>query len=244
MRPVRGAMRRVLAALLALLPAAPALALEVLPTTLQLAPGQDRTELWLYNPGPARWQGRLRVLAWDQQLDAEQLRDSDRILASPAQLDLPAGTRQRVWLLPAPRPLATAPAAGEEAFRVLLEPDSGDLPRYSLPLFSGVPAQASAPQVRAMLDPDSAPPRLRLENTGALHARLSELVFEAADGRRSVLLPGLAGYVLAGRQRRWALPPRPDGYAGGRFLARLQGGAELVLTRPAGQIAPAAAAGL
>ncbi|WMJ68501.1 molecular chaperone [Stenotrophomonas sp. 24(2023)] len=235
-------MARWLLLALALLLAAPAPALELLPTTLQLAPGQDRTELWLYNPGPTRWQGQLRVLAWDQQLDAERLHDSDQMLASPARLDLPAGTRQRVWLLPSPT--AVPATGGEQAFRVLLEPDSPGLPRYSLPLFSGLPSYTTAPQVRARLDADGQAPRLWLENTGPLHARLSELMYEAADGQRSVLLPGLAGYVLAGRQRRWALPPRADGYAGGRFLARLQDGVEAVLTRPAGQIAPAAAAGL
>ncbi|KAF1055646.1 MAG: hypothetical protein GAK43_00441 [Stenotrophomonas maltophilia] len=85
---------------------------------------------------------------------------------------------------------------------------------------------------------------LWLDNPGALHARLADLVFEAADGRRSMLLPGLAGYVLAGQQRRWALPARADGYAGGRFLARLQDGAEQLLGPAQAQIAPAANTGL
>lgn len=239
---------RALLLALALLAAPPLRALELQPTTLQLPAGQQRTELWLYNPGPARWQGTLRILAWEQQLDAEQLHASDRVLASPSVLDLAPGARQRVWLLPAPAapaPVAHAPAAAaEQAYRVLLEPASADQPRYSLPLFSGPAPGSAAPRLRARLDTAGSTPRLWLDNPGALHARLADLVFEAADGRRSVLLPGLAGYVLAGQQRRWALPARADGYAGGRFLARLQDGAEQLLGPAEAHIAPAANTGL
>ena len=216
---------RALLALFLLLPGLPAAALDLLPTTLQLPAEGGRTELWLHNPGPERWQGEVQILAWEQQLDAERLQPSDRILASPTRLDLAPGARQRVWLLPR----SAVPVAAEQAYRIVLAPGRSSLPRYSLPLFQGAAAPSVRPAVRARVESNGSQTHLRLDNPGRLHARLDGLSFESVGGHRSVLLPGLAGYVLAGRERRWTLPARRDGYLGGRFRARLQDGREVVL---------------
>ncbi|KRG48898.1 fimbrial biogenesis chaperone [Stenotrophomonas beteli] len=226
--------------LLASLLAMPAAALDLSPTTLQLPVEGGRTELWLYNPGPGHWRGQVRVLAWEQQVDAERLRPTRQILASPVQLDLAAGARQRVWLLPG-RPEA---ASVEQAYRIVLEPSQAGLPRYSLPLFRGQAAPQAQPRVQARIDSGASQPYLRLSNIGPLHARLHDLVFVADDGQRTLLLPGLAGYLLAGHERRWALPARPDGYHGGRFHARLQDGRQVDLTAPDPTIATSAPSGL
>ncbi|MGY6000458.1 molecular chaperone [Stenotrophomonas maltophilia] len=231
---------RVALILLASLLAMPAAALDLSPTTLQLPVEGGRTELWLYNPGPGHWQGQVRVLAWEQQVDAERLRPTGQILASPIQLDLAPGIRQRVWLLPG-RP---EPVAGEQAYRIVLEPSRAGLPRYSLPLFRGQAAPQAQPRVQARLDADASQPHLRLNNAGPLHAHLHDLVFVAEDGQRTLLLPGLAGYLLAGHERRWALPPRPNGYHGGRFQAHLQDGRQVELTAPDPTIAAGAPSGL
>ncbi len=58
------------------------------------------------------------------------------------------------------------------------------------------------------------------------------------------LLAGLAGYILAGHERRWPLPARTDGYAGGRFQARLQDGREVDLAASDPAIAASAPSGL
>ncbi len=92
---------RALLLLLALLLALPAAALELLPTTLQLPAEGGRAELWLHNPGPGRWQGRVQVLAWDQQLDAERLHPSDQIRAA---------LRSWTWHLAAPSASGCCPA--------------------------------------------------------------------------------------------------------------------------------------
>ncbi|WP_294987749.1 molecular chaperone [uncultured Stenotrophomonas sp.] len=231
---------RMLLTLLALLLALPAAALDLLPTTLQLPAEGGRSELWLYNPGPGRWQGQVRILAWEQQADAEILRPSDRIVASPTRLDLPPGTRQRVWLLPR-QPTAVA---GEQAYRIVLAPATPDLPRYSLPLFRGQSAPSAQPRLQAGIERNPSQPYLRLSNTGSLHARLHDLAFIASDGRRTLLLPGLAGYLLAGHERRWALPAQADGYASGHFQARLQDGRVVELASPDPAIAASAASGL
>lgn len=232
-------MHRLLPLLLALLPM-PLQALDLMPTTLRLPAAQGRSELWLHNPGPGHWRGQVQIWAWDQQPGAEHLQRSAQVLASPTLLDLPAGARQRVWLLPA----SSMPVAAEQAFRIILAPAEPTMPRYSLPLFRGEPADPAPPCLQAEVVANGSQLMLRLLNGGSAHARLSDLAYEAADGHRSLLLPGLAGYVLASRQRQWQLPPRADGYAGGRFRARLQDGAEVVLAASTATIAASQPSGL
>lgn len=231
---------RALLTLLALLLALPAAALELLPTTLQLPAQGGRAELWLHNPGPGRWQGQVQVLAWDQQLDAEQLQPSDRIRVSPARLDLAPGSAQRVWLLPA----EPAAAVGEQAYRIVLAPALAGLPRYSLPLFRGPAATPLHARLQGRVEPQASQPTLRLSNAGTLHGRLHDLRFITADGQSTLLTAGLAGYILAGHERRWPLPARADGYAGGRFQARLQDGREVDLAAADPAIAASAPSGL
>ncbi|WP_353099968.1 fimbrial biogenesis chaperone [Stenotrophomonas lactitubi] len=232
-------MRRLLPLLLALLPM-PLQALDLMPTTLRLPAAQGRSELWLHNAGPGHWRGQVQIWAWDQQPGAEHLQRSAQVLASPTLLDLPVGARQRVWLLPA----SSAPVAAEQAFRIILAPAEPTMPRYSLPLFRGEPVGPASPCLEAEVVANGSQLMLRLLNDGARHARLSDLAYEAAGGHRSLLLPGLAGYVLAARQRQWPLPPRADGYAGGRFHARLQDGAEVILAAPTPAIAARQPSGL
>lgn len=231
---------RALLILLALLLARPAATLELLPTTLQLPAEGGRAELWLHNPGPGRWQGQVRVLAWDQQLDAERLHPSDQIRVSPAQLDLAPGSTQRVWLLPGD----PAAAVAEQAYRIVLAPAVAGLPRYSLPLFRGPAAPTLQARLQGRVETQGSQVILRLSNSGTLRSRLHDLRFITADGQSSLLLAGLAGYVLAGHERRWPLPARADGYAGGHFQARLQDGREVDLTTPGPAIAASAPSGL
>jgi fimbrial chaperone protein len=99
------------------------------------------------------------------------------------------------------------------------------------------------PELHAGIEPGTSHPFLRLSNAGTVHARLHDLAFVADDGRRT-LLPGLAGYLLAGRERRWALPAHADGYARGHFQARLQDGRVVDLTVPDPAIAASAPSGL
>lgn len=231
---------RALLILLALLLAQPATALELLPTTLQLPAEGGRAELWLHNPGPGRWQGQVQVLAWEQQLDAEQLRPSDQVRVSPARLDLAPGATQRVWLLPRD----PAASVGEQAYRIVLAPVLPGLPRYSLPLFRDPVGPVLQARLQGRVEAQGSQSILRLSSSGTLHSRLHDLRFITADGQSSLLLAGLAGYILAGHERRWPLPARADGYAGGHFRARLQDGREVDLAAPDPAIAASAPSGL
>ncbi len=196
------------------------LALELQPTTLQMAQGQAQGELWLGNPGPEPWAGRIEILHWVQTEGRDALQPSADVVASPALPRLPGGTRQRIRLV-LPHPL---PAGVERAYRVLVEPTDPRLPRYSLPLFITPAGPNGKATLQAGVQRRTADaPCLYLHNAGLRSARLADLDFVDRDGGIQVLQSGLAGYVLPGASVCWDLPQRADHYAGGRFQARRNG---------------------
>jgi fimbrial chaperone protein len=91
----------------------------------------------------------------------------------------------------------------------------------SLPVFVAGPQPRPAPALSANLREAAGHAMLALYNGGTGHARLADLSFIGPDGRATLLFPELAGYVLAGSTRLWALPGPAAGYAGGRFRARI-----------------------
>ncbi|NIJ68326.1 fimbrial biogenesis chaperone [Xanthomonas sp. 60] len=223
--------------LLLLLCAPTSHALELRPTTLELAPGQVQTELWLVNDHHNAWEGRLRVYRWDQDNGVDRLQATDTLIASPTHALLPPGTRQKVRLVMTAPPPAGRPI--EQAFRVLIEPAAPGLARYSLPLF--VSTARSAPgALSARLERTGNASCLALHNAGPRRTRLQDLAYLDCDGNQQVLLPGLAGYVLAGATVCWALPAEVAAQPGVRFLARRDGGSTGTLS----PIAATAAAGL
>ena len=225
-------------ALLALLLCAPGShALELRPTTLELAPGQVQAELWLINDELTAWEGRLRVYAWDQNSGLDRLQPTTALVTSPTYAHLPPGARQKIRLVTTP----ALPGSGatEQAFRILIESSSPGTTRYSLPLFIS-PARMAAGALSARLSRDGDTPCLALHNAGTRRARLQDLVQLDPDGRRGTLLTGLAGYVLAGATVCWQLPAPFAEHPGVRFLVRRNGGTADDLT----PIAAAAGAGL
>ncbi|MCF7749903.1 fimbria/pilus periplasmic chaperone [Bacillus subtilis subsp. subtilis] len=234
---------RALVALAVVLAAAPLHALELSAHGIVLGATQTDTELWLDNPGPAPWIGQARLYRWEQHEHDEHLRPADELVLSPAVMEIGAGQRQRLRVVR----LAAPPEHTQQAYRLVISPDPrlpARTPRYSLPVFlDPLAAPTANPPLQAWVAP-GAPLQLQLYNGGHRHAHLADLVFVDATGQRQMLIAGLAGYVLPGRQRAWPLPPRADGYAGGRFQARLDHAAEAILTPPPAPIAPQAHGGL
>lgn len=230
--------------LLCVLLAAPAQALQLSRHGVELPAGDSNDALWLINDETTEWTGHATVYRWDQPGQGDTLQPADDLAVSPAQLRIAPGQRQRLRIVR----LGPAPDRDERAYRLLIAPQAGAPPgraeRHSLPVFlqPEAPARPLALQATLQARPGQ-PARLRLYNGGNLHARLADLSFIDAQGHDHLLLPGLAGYVLAGSGSSWLLPPRDGGYAGGRFRARLADGSETVLA-PAPAIAPAALSGL
>lgn len=221
-------------------PSARASGLQVSPTSLTLAPGRNADGLWLGNTGEQTLHAQVRVLHWTQQGGEEQLTPSQGLVASPPMIELAPGARQLV------RVIRTAPAQGphEDAYRVLvdelpLSPASTRPPaqeaddqrglrfvlRYSVPVFLSPPGDAQpAPQLLGRLLEDAGRRVLEIANRGGAHAQLGNLVRVDAQGRRTELVPGLVGYVLAGSTMRWPLAPdAPPLAPGDRLSSRING---------------------
>ncbi|WP_315389562.1 fimbria/pilus periplasmic chaperone [uncultured Stenotrophomonas sp.] len=215
-------------------------ALEVSPLRVELAPGQAHAELWLYNDSAQPWAGQAQLYAWEQTTHEELLRPAAELAVSPAELQLPAHGRQRVRVVR----LGPAPAA-EQGYRLLLRAGPDNPPvQVSLPVFVAGAAVSAAPMLAVRLLDEGEPAVLELYNGGARHARLADLAWVAANGQTRPILPGLAGYVLAGQTRRWVLPGTAEAYRGGRFSARIGDQAAQVLEGQAPSIATGTPAGL
>jgi len=220
-------MRRPAALALGVLAAWSVHALEIRPVRVSVPAGPAHAEPWLTNPDGAPWSGQARLYRWEQAGDQQQLVPATDLAVSPARLEIAPGQRQRVRVVR----LGAVPAAVQQGYRLVISPDTGvGDARYSLPVFVE-PDRPVPPVPRLQVGTEGSPsaPRLHLYNDGDGHAGLADLVFVDAQGRRQPLIDGLAGYVLPRSARRWDLPPRPDGYAGGRFRARLNDAAEALL---------------
>jgi fimbrial chaperone protein len=226
--------------LAALLLGGTAQALEVSPLRVEMGPGQADAELWLYNDSAQPWAGQARLYAWEQSTHEERLQPTAALAVSPAVLQVPAHARQRLRVVR----LGPAPVA-EQGYRLVLRAGAESPPvQVSLPVFVAGAAASPAPAMAVRLLDAGEPAVLELYKGGARHARLADLAWVAANGQTRPILPGLAGYVLAGQTRRWVLPGTAEAYRGGRFSARIGDQAAQLLDALAPSIATGTPAGL
>lgn len=212
---------------LVLAPAASAAGLQVTPITLEIAHGDTSAVLWLANTGTAALQAQVRVVEWTQADQEDRLDATRDLVASPPMLEVAAGARQLVRIV---RTSGATPADRERSFRLLVDelPGAGGgrggvqfLMRYSVPVFIAPDQPQPAPRLEWHLH--AQPPALEVVNTGSARAQLSEVAIVDATGARIVLSDGLLGYVLAGAQMRWPLPPDRPPPADARLQARING---------------------
>ncbi len=215
-------------------------ALEVSPLSVTLAPGQRDDSVWLYNDSDQPWHGQARLYHWAQSAERERLEPAVVLAVSPAELRLPARGRQRVRLV-----WSAASPTTEQSYRLVLRAgqDSPAL-QISLPVFIAGADHGAGPALAVRVLAGTGPTVLELYNGGPRHARLSDLAFIPGHGAPLPLLPGLAGYVLAGQTRRWPLPGPAAAYADGRFSARLGQDEPALLAPLDPAIAPSASSGL
>lgn len=185
--------------------------------------------LWIENRGKAEANVQIRVFSWEQGEYRDSYSGQQQIVASPQFAKVAPGQRQLVRLMR----LSPVAAGQERAFRVIVDDipkddskqeSSGAVGlkfqmRYSLPLFvsgAGVwtkpdpqrkrPANTATQPVLGWRIANEANKRyLYVGNTGAVHARLAKVQWQASDGSTKELSAGLLGYVLAGREMRWPL---------------------------------------
>jgi fimbrial chaperone protein len=212
------------------------------PVSLILAPDQAATSLWLSNTGQQPLQAQVRLFAWTQDGGGEVLAPTRELAVSPPLLEVPPLGRQRVRLVR----LGTGTPVAETAYRLVVDELPGDrtaasataapvnaLLRYSIPVFVQPLAPAAASRLSARIEQDMAGGRrLRLDNSGERHARISALTFVGTGGRRHLLAPNLAGYVLPGRYKHWPLPDALGLPPYGRFEADVNGEPQVLVPEP------------
>ncbi len=210
--------------------------LQVSPMLLTIKTPLVAEGLWLSNTGTKELHAQVRVFRWTQAgLEGKQLAPSRELVISPPIVDLQPGQKQLVRVIRTGQP-PVGKHASERAYRLIIN----ELPRpkserhkginfilrYSLPVFVE-PAGTAKPPASALhwtLRLNGGQAVLRATNDGAKHARLTDVVFIAAGGARTVLKNGLFGYVLAHATRDWNLKPGAKVFAqGGSIQAQVNG---------------------
>ena len=220
--------------------AAPSGDLRIEPVSLSLRPDQPSATLWISNRGPTTLEAQLRVFSWTQENGAEVLVPTRDLAASPPLVQVPPQGRQLVRLV---RTGGAGVDTPEAAYRLIVDQLPGNvgqaaaktpLLRYSIPVFTGPTLAGAGHRHSARIESDPAGHRLlRLDNSGDRHARVAALAFIGTGGRRQVLAPSLAGYVLAGRYKLWPLPDDIGSPPYGRFEADVNGEPAVLVPEPA-----------
>lgn len=221
--------------------------LQVAPVLLEFGATDAAQVVRLSNSSDAPLRAQVRVLAWTQAGDAEQLQPTRELVASPPIMEVGPGREQLVRIIR----LRPAAPGGEQAYRLLIDelpPETGRqgvqlLLRHSVPLFVLPPGATPALERRNKVDvtqlelqarPAADAVLLTVRNAGAQRVRLAQLSFDDAGGEATVVEPGLLGYVLAGQQMQWTVRLAPARLArGGTFKARLNDDTETKVLAPA-----------
>ncbi|MDW5442469.1 molecular chaperone [Polaromonas sp. SM01] len=219
---------------------ASAASLQVSPILLEFAPKEQAQSMWLSNTGTQPLRAQVRVQQWTQTSEGDQLSPTRALLASPPVVEIPPGEKQMIRII---RPQGGVPAR-EESYRLIVDelPSSGVagpggtapaglqfLLRYSVPVFvsvvepvpvTGKPSDISALSTSLQSGPPA--PLLTVINKGTQRVKISQLVHVDKQGRRTSLVPGLLGYVLAGQRMQWPLNLPADGTFKAKFNADLE----------------------
>ncbi len=241
--------------ILILLPITPVRAgsLQVAPIQLEFDSHQNAQMLWLTNSGSTPLRAQVRVQQWTQVDARDVLQPSDQLLASPPIIEMAPGQQQLVRLVRAD----PTPGEQESAFRLLVDELPHDptaaspglqlLLRYSIPVFvlpvgatpqlsrAGRPAALDVRQLRGSWQREGNSARLTLTNGTPQRVRISQLQWVTEADQRTVLIPGLLGYVLAGNRMQWNIPVPPGLPANGTLHAKLNDDAD---TQPLPQVTP------
>jgi fimbrial chaperone protein len=181
---------------------------------------QDKaTPLWIENRGTEPVTFQVRAYRWTQ-ADGENLHEAQTdVIASPPVAQVAPGARQLIRLIK----IKDASQGSESAYRLLIDelprapaPGATAAPRadlevqmrYSIPLFvrgASVEGAGYGPALKTAFVLDGGQRYVELRNTGAMHARLTDLRL-VTRGDEATIVKGLAGYVLPGATMRLALP--------------------------------------
>jgi fimbrial chaperone protein len=213
--------------------------LHVAPISLRLEPGQLAAGLTLSNPSGQPLVAQVRVLAWGQTLDDEELSAQQDVVASPPIATIAPHEEQFVRVV---RLDKSAPTH-ELSYRLLVDelPDPTQASglgavdirlRYSVPLFV-IPARGSNPHLKWDVTQHGRTYFIRATNSGGLHAQISAVKIVSAGEVDTNLVEGLLGYVLAGGTREWQLPENTTVSPSGIHFRAAVNGSQVEFNAPA-----------
>lgn len=207
-----------------------AASLQVSPVNLNVDAPAVATAMTLRNGGDQPFTAQVRVFRWVQRAGRDLLEPTDVVVASPPAMRLAPRQSFTVRVV---RTAGAAPVA-EEAYRVVVDelpPPSHKtravtmVARHVIPVFF-TPGGASGPDVRWSLAGSGRGAVLQATNQGDSYLRLSGASLRDGAGRKTVISPGLVGYVLPGSTMRFPVRSAAKGLAGKVTLeARSQSGA-------------------
>lgn len=195
--------------------------LHVKPTTISLSPGQSASVMTVTNAGDTPMDVQVRVVEWGQVRNAEDLKATQKLVASPPRVRLAPKSSQSVRIVRVAKQAVTK----EESYRLLVDEvvDPRGTPgvgvamqiRYSVPVFV-LPAAPAAGAVKVTATSNRDTLSLNATNAGGLHAQLADVSVENAAGAVTPVTRGLLGYVLPGASREWRLTIPANAAANGR----------------------------
>jgi len=207
--------------------------LQVSPTSLSLKATQNADGLWLSNTGDIAIHAQVRVYRWTQDASGDQRTPSQGLVISPPMLEIPANGQQLIRVIRVGAP-PSGEGAIENAYRLAIDELPVDAPNtpglhfvvhYSVPVFvEPVGATSVVPQLQWTLQRTGERAVLVVNNHGNGHAQVADVSFVDAAGRRTMIDPGLLGYVLPGSTMRWALKPSAAVFTKGGTLEVLING--------------------
>lgn len=186
-----------------------AASLEILPLTVNLAPGQTATTLEVTNHGDAPTTIQARPYSWRQSGDDDVLTPTRDIILSPPIFTIPEGASQTIRLLLR----GNFGTGGEGSYRLLIdEVPSANIRnkpliialRISLPVF--VAAATAGPSVLQWRTERGANGQTKLTavNPGQTYNLVEAIEVTLADGSHPKVVPLSANnYVLPGAHRHW-----------------------------------------
>lgn len=200
--------------------------LSVSPVTFNLAASQQATSLTVRNDGAEETVVQIRPFAWTQQPD-DVLTSADDVVVSPRIVTIPPHSNQVFRVLV--RHQATSK---ELTYRLILDqiPRASEpgavrmVLRISMPIFVEPVAPAN-PGVRFRLARRDGDTVLVLENPGARHETLRNVVLRDTNGAPIAIKNGGSPYLLAGATRELPVQDMPiQAAADGRYRLTMDGG--------------------
>ncbi|WP_338104563.1 molecular chaperone [Pseudomonas typographi] len=181
-------------------------ALQIVPISQQLAPGQRSASFTVTNQSESEAIIQIRSFGWGQTPQGDVFQNTDQLVISPPFARIAPGQSQTVRVM-----LREHTGDAERAYRIVFDQLPGNLNgkvemalRLTVPVFASA-SQTAKPDVQWRIESSAGVPTLIAVNHGLQHGKLLGLELSEANGQNLKLLNQGLPYVLAGAERHWPI---------------------------------------